>query len=182
MDCSDVDLCNRLVEIDRYSVTCPVCSGSAMVVVHSYSDSKGDSTAIVTLKCEHCGFKASDAAPLYEVDDAVCIDVRIERDADLSTILFLPSQVDVEIPKLGVAVEARSIRIGSIVTVDALLHYIADSIEVSCSGELGCGRVVERLRELASGVVSEPVTVYIKSLFSPLKVLRSYREGNYRYC
>lgn len=181
IELSNVDLGERLVEIDRHYVPCPVCGSSATAVVYSYTDLKGDSIAILTLKCQYCSFKLSDVMPLYENDEVVCIDVRIERDADLNTILYIPSEIDVEIPKLGIVIEARSIRIGSIVTVDAVLHYIADSLESSCS-ESSCMEVVRRLRDAAHGVVSEPISMTIKSVFSPLKVLASYREGNYSYC
>lgn len=172
---------DRLSEIDRYYVECPVCGSRAEAVVYSYSISKDDAVAIATLMCRSCGYWFREVIPLSEVDDVVCIELHIDSDIDLNTTLHLPSQVDIEVPQLNIAFEARTLRIGSIVTVEAILQYIVDALEGICD-EPGCRKAIEKLKELGSGRIGEPVTVRIKSVYSPLKVLKSYRDGNYSYC
>ncbi|MEM0006504.1 MAG: hypothetical protein QW438_04685 [Ignisphaera sp.] len=174
---------DRLSEIDRYYVECPACGGRAETVLYSYSISKDDAVAILTLVCRSCGYWFRDVISLSEVDGVVCVELHIDRDSDLNTTLHLPSQVDIEVPQLNIAFEARTLRIGRIVTVEAILRYIVDVLEGICSSEPGCHReAIERLKELSSGRIGEPVTVRIKSVYSPLKVLKSYRDGVYSYC
>lgn len=177
-----VDLGGRLAEVDRQYVRCPVCSHSATVSMYIYRISDDDIIGIMTLKCSYCGSMFRDVIPLSEVDSEVCLEVFIEKDIDLNTILYTPSSVDVEIPQLNITLEVKQLRIGSIITVDAVIQYIADSLDSICVGEATCREISGRLRSLMRGRIEEPITLRIRSAYSPLRVVKSYRDGNYSYC
>ncbi len=182
MSSGDSHLSERLSEVDRYYVECPVCRGSAIVTVYSYIISENETIAILTLMCSYCGFRFRDVIPLSETDGGTCIEVYIERSIDLNTIIYMPSQVDIEMPQLDIAVEAMSLRIGSIVTVDAILQYILDSLNSVCGTAVKCREAIARLGKVVRGEAIEPTTIRIKSIYSPLRILKSYRDDNYRHC
>ena len=179
----DIYIDDRVQEIDKHYVKCPICNGNALMVIYIYRISSDESIAISTLKCDFCGFKFRDVVSLSEMESPICIEIYIEKDIDLNTSLYIPSLVDIEIPQLGIAVEVKSLRIGNIVTVDAIIHYIIESLNSICiDKEAICREIAMQLNDVINGKILKPITLKIKSVYSPLKILKSYRDKNYSYC
>jgi len=183
-----VDIQERINVLTEQKIKCPVCGNEANFTVSEYR-SLYETLVITTIKCGYCGYRKSDVTPIIEEDEDKCLKVKVEHPKDLSTLIFVPPSSSIELPELEVKIdfaEFTDIRMGSYITVDGILLYIAELLEHTCSRlELGldpskCEYALKNIRQALEDA-STPITIRIANSYGNIKVVKSYR-GNVEKC
>ncbi|MEM0027254.1 MAG: hypothetical protein QXT53_03980 [Ignisphaera sp.] len=164
------------------SEKCPVCNSTAVIYLHLYNAPYNETLAIVTMKCDKCGFRYSTVLPITMSFSDKCIAIEISDPQDLRTTVYISDNIMIEIPDVNVKVDLSQLRLGSIVTVDAIISYIVEWME-SIQNIEGNSKLVETLSSLKSllnGNIDKNIKIIIKSDYS-VGIVSSYRK-NYSKC
>lgn len=179
-----MDIQERINVLSEQKIECPVCGSEANLTVSEYR-SLYETLVITTIRCGYCGYRKSDVIPIIEEDEDKCLEVKVKHPKDLNTLVFVPPSSSIELPELEVKIdfaEFTDIRMGSYVTIDGILLYIAELLERACSQlELGldpskCEFALKNIRQVLEDA-SIPITVRITNSYGNIKVVKSYREN-----
>lgn len=182
------DIEEKISILFEQTVKCPNCGGEAMLTVSEYK-SLHETLVITTLKCSRCGYKKSDIIPIIAEDENKCLEIKIEKEEDLKTLIFIPPGSSIEIPELSISIELAEladIHIGNYVTIEGILLDTVEKLEKLCQEpEQGldsttCIHDLMLLKKVLENS-SVTLTVRIKNSVGNIKVVRSYR-GNYGKC
>jgi C4-type Zn-finger protein len=173
-----------LKPIKLYSSFCPVCGTTIDMYLHTYRTPLGEFLAILTAKCEKCGFKSSSVLTIEAGTTYNCIKLNVEHSEDLNTLIYLGEDVVITIPTMDIHISSSQLSIGSIVTAEALLLYIIESLKDFCTARLDnykCKMLLELEKQINLGKIEEKIEIILKSS-EGVSVLKSYREGNFELC
>jgi len=163
---------------------CPLCGSSINIYLHMYKTPLDESIAILTAKCGKCGFKSSSILTIRTSVTHNCIKLKIEKPEDLNTIIYIGENAEIEIPSMNIYVSSSQLNIGSIITADAILLYIIDSLRGLCTSNLTdnrCKELIDMENQISLGKIRDKVEVILKSS-EGISILKSYRDGNYEQC
>jgi C4-type Zn-finger protein len=166
------------------SSTCPVCGSDIDIYLHIYRAPLNESIAILTIKCEKCGFKSSSILTINASMMYNCIKLKIELPEDLNTLLYIGENVDIEVPDMDIYVSSSQLSIGNIVTADAIMLYIIDSLKELCisnPADNRCKRLHDMGHQITLGKIEDKVEIILKSS-GGIGILKRYRDGNYDLC
>ena len=115
---------------------CPVCHAEAMIIrEYLYEAPKVGKLELSVWECQNCGFRVRDVKPL-EFLKPIRIEYKVEREEDLSAMVYRSAFADIEIPELGIEVTAGEAYQGVLTTVEGLLEIILDNFD--CEGNEKC--------------------------------------------
>ncbi|MEM1645956.1 MAG: hypothetical protein QXL96_08860 [Ignisphaera sp.] len=183
-----VDIEERIDVLFEQKSSCPMCSSEADLTVFEYR-SPYEVIVITTIKCSYCGYRRSDILPIIEEDENKCLEVKVEYPQDLNTLLFVPPGSSIELPELKIKIEFAEFAdtsMGNYVTVEAILHYITELYENTCSQimlELGPSKCEYALNIFKQTLkdVSAHITVRITNNYGNIRVVKTYRK-NFENC
>ncbi|MEL9940308.1 MAG: hypothetical protein QW632_02655 [Ignisphaera sp.] len=165
------------------SEKCPVCGSIALTYLHLYQAPHNETVAIVTIKCDKCGFKYSTVLSIAtSFSDNKCIEIEVSDPQDLRTLIYLSDNTTIEIPDIGIKVDLSQLRLGSIVTVDAILSYLVEWIEnaqhIENNDEFA--KTLLLLKSLLDENIDRKIKIVIRS-DNGVGIINSYRK-NYSRC
>lgn len=165
------------------SEKCPVCGATALTYLHLYQAPHNETVAIVTIKCDKCGFKYSSVLSIATpFSDNKCIEIEVSDPQDLRTLIYISDNTTIEIPDIDIKVDLSQLRLGSIVTVDAILSYLVEWIENAqyVENDDKFTKTLLLLKSLLDGYIDRKVKIIIRS-DNGVGIVNSYRK-NYSRC
>lgn len=164
------------------SERCPICNSEALIYLHLYRAPYNEIIAIMTMKCDKCGFRSSSVLPIAASFSSRCIIIEVSDPQDLNTLVYISDNAIIEIPDVYVKAELSQLRLGSIVTVDAIISYVIEWLEqmqnIEDSNKLA--EILSLLKTLLDGNITRKVSIIIKSDYG-VGIVKSYRK-NYSVC
>jgi len=136
---------NEPLLLHEETLKCPVCGNETyQVQLYLYEIPAEGKILIMVGECSSCGYRHRDVFPA-EYKSPVRIELKVETEEDLETLVFRSSSADVELPELGVEVMAGALYQGVITTVRGLLETFLT--------ELGsnCGQKCDEIKEAMEG-------------------------------
>lgn len=113
--------------IFREVIKCPVCGNETLEAKdYLYEVPEAGKITLSNWECSSCGYKYRDVKP-YEVAEPKRIELSVENDDDLTSIVYRSSFAKVIIPELGFEVEPLN-GTGTITTVRGLIEVFLDEI------------------------------------------------------
>ncbi len=169
-------------KIDETNIACPFCKKDAILSIYEYQLPLDESILIITIKCPNCGFKESEIFNKGSEGYSKCIELKIENDVDLNTLVYINPGTILELRDLGITIEVHRLDIGYIVTVEALIIHIVDVVEAICkdSRNDNCIKIVETLNNVIGG--RNNLTIVLRDQMGITRILKTYRESNFGFC
>jgi len=113
--------------IYRETLKCPVCGNDTLDAKdYLYDIPEAGKIVMSNWECSSCGYRFRDVKP-YESSEPKRIELFVENDDDMSSILYRSSFARISIPELGFEVEPLN-GIGVITTVRGLIEVFLDQI------------------------------------------------------
>ncbi|ADM26945.1 ZPR1-type Zinc finger domain protein [Ignisphaera aggregans DSM 17230] len=177
----DMDLTKDLL-VGEINITCPLCKKDAILSLYEYHLSLDESIVIMTIKCPNCGYKDNEIFSEGSKEYNMCIELKVENDVDLNTLIYINPGTMVELRDLGISIEIYQLDIGHIVTTEALILHIIDVIENTCIGSQDntCAHIIEALNDVIKSKKS--ISIVLRDPKGVTRILKTYRESNYSFC
>lgn len=151
------------IKIGELVDTCPICRSEMRISEFKYSLPYCGDVLISVGECNKCGFKVRDVEALHGGDPRKIIYV-VEEPGDENAILIRSSTCRVEVPELGLAVEAGAYSQGYITTVEGLILDFIEVLDYLCSEraapEAKCSEMRTMLSKAKDGYLKYSVVIY----------------------
>jgi len=85
-------------------------------------------------ECQSCGYRLRDVKPL-EFLTPIKLELKVEKEEDLGTIVYRSAFADIIIPELEIEVTAGEAYQGVLTTVEGILEIILDQLGDNCEEE-----------------------------------------------
>ncbi|WP_432517999.1 ZPR1 zinc finger domain-containing protein [Saccharolobus islandicus] len=117
------------------TLLCPVCKSKTFKAIEYLYDTPHAGKLILSnWYCENCGYRFRDVKP-YESREPKVIEMRIENENDLRTIIYRSAFAKITIPELGIEIEPAGMSQGYISTIEGVLEIILDKVGDFCDKE-----------------------------------------------
>ncbi len=168
--------------VGEVNIMCPLCKKDAILSLYNYHLSSDESIVIMAIKCPHCGFRDSEIFSEGFREYNICIELRVENEADLNTLIYINPGTIVELRDLGISTEIYQLNIGHIVTIEALILHMIDVIENTCIGSQNdiCINIIEALNNVIKN--KKNISIVLRDPKGVTRILKTYREDNYSFC
>lgn len=118
---------------------CPACGKETLSAKdYLYETPQVGKLVLSNWECESCNFRLRDVKP-YETQEPIRIELDVECEEDLSSLVYRSAFASMNIPELGVEIEPASASQGNLTTVRGLLEIVRDSVGGICEG--GCEKI-----------------------------------------
>lgn len=85
-------------------------------------------------ECQSCGYRLRDVKPL-EFLTPIKLELKVEKEEDLGTIVYRSAFADIIIPELEIEVTAGEAYQGVLTTIEGILEIILDQLGDNCEEE-----------------------------------------------
>ncbi|WP_338603485.1 ZPR1 zinc finger domain-containing protein [Sulfolobus tengchongensis] len=114
---------------------CPVCKTKSLKAIdYLYDAHDAGKLVLSNWYCENCGYRFRDVKP-YETREPKIIELKIENENDLKTIIYRSAFAKIIIPELGIEIEPAGVSQGYISTVEGVLEILLDEVGGYCDEE-----------------------------------------------
>ncbi|QGA53566.1 ZPR1 zinc finger domain-containing protein [Sulfolobus sp. E5-1-F] len=114
---------------------CPMCKSKTLKAIdYLYDTPHAGKLILSNWYCENCGYKFRDVKP-YEAKEPTIIEMRIENEDDLRTMIYRSAFAKIIIPELGIEIEPAGMSQGYISTIEGVLEILLDQVGNFCDNE-----------------------------------------------
>ncbi|MEM2214494.1 MAG: ZPR1 zinc finger domain-containing protein [Candidatus Nezhaarchaeales archaeon] len=140
--------------VNRFKTYCPTCGKHYLKVSEiCYEFPNFGNVYLLSIFCEHCGFKHTDVMEINPHHEPSRITVKVEEPDDISHIVVRSSHATVRIPELGVTITPGPYAQGVITTIEGFLHRAKEIVEFLASSELS-NEQMQRCSEILNKLVA----------------------------
>ncbi|MEJ2770516.1 MULTISPECIES: ZPR1 zinc finger domain-containing protein [unclassified Stygiolobus] len=114
---------------------CPICHADQMIIrEYLYEAPNVGKLELSVWECQSCGYRLRDVKPL-EFLTPIKLELKVEKEEDLGTIVYRSASADIIIPELEIEVTAGEAYQGVLTTIEGILEIILDQLGDNCKEE-----------------------------------------------
>ncbi|MEM1745965.1 MAG: ZPR1 zinc finger domain-containing protein [Candidatus Nezhaarchaeales archaeon] len=143
-------------QVNQFKTNCLACGKYCSTVSEICYEFPGfGKVYLLSVFCEHCGFKHTDVMEISPHHEPSRIIVKVEEPDDINHIVVRSSHATVKMPELGVTITPGPYAQGVITTIEGFLHRAKEIVEFLASDELSdeqMQRCLETLDKLTAAI------------------------------
>ncbi len=150
-------------KVVEQKISCPACGNEVKLEIYQHDTPVEGTVLILVANCPRCGYRYREVVPAQIKDKGVEIEIDVNTEESLKTVIYRSPYAHVLIPELSVEIVPGPANPGEITTVEGLLLYIAENVYPLCDtmdDPLKCYDIVTSLVNAANG--EKPLKVVIR--------------------